>query len=127
MTLLDSNIVIYAAKPERADLRQWIAGRVPAVSAVTVVEALGYHKLAKAERVHLEAFFAAASVLPISELVVQQAVALRQSRRMSLGDSLIGATALVHRLELATRNVKDLDWIAGLTVIDPLAEFDIGS
>ena len=120
MTLLDSNVVIYAARPEHSTLRRWIADRTPAVSAVSVVEALGYHKLTHSERSHLEAFFKAIAVLPISNSVVRQAVALRQARKMSLGDSLIGATASVHRVELATRNVKDFDWIKDLVVIDPL-------
>ena len=34
--------------------------------------------------------------------------------------ALIAATALDHELPLATRNVKDFDWIAGLTLINPI-------
>jgi predicted nucleic acid-binding protein len=121
VTLLDSNLVIYAARPEHSELRRWIRSRVPAVSAVSLVEALGFHKLTSIEKAALEATFAAAEILPVSDLVVNQAVALRQLRKMSLGDALVGATAIVHRTELATRNVKDFDWIAGLKVVDPLA------
>jgi hypothetical protein len=39
--LLDSNIIIYAAQPEHADLRTFIAEQAPEVSAVSVVEVLG--------------------------------------------------------------------------------------
>lgn len=39
---------------------------------------------------------------------------------MSLGDALVAATVLVHRLPLATHNVDDFAWIADLTVVDPL-------
>jgi predicted nucleic acid-binding protein len=39
---------------------------------------------------------------------------------MSLGDALVAATALVHRLPLATHNVDDFAWIDGLIVVDPL-------
>ena len=54
--LLDSNIIIYAAKPEHADLRRLIAEHAPAVSAVSVVEVLGYHRLTAPERQHFEEF-----------------------------------------------------------------------
>jgi hypothetical protein len=37
--------------------------------------------------------------------VLDQAVTLRQQHRMSLGDALVAATALVHRLPLATHNI----------------------
>jgi predicted nucleic acid-binding protein len=118
--LLDSNIIIYAAKPEHADLRKFIADHVPAVSAVSFVEVLGYHRLTAAERQHFEEFFAAATVLPISEAVLVQAVQLRQNRKMTLGDSLVAATALVHSRTLVTSNTKDFAWIPGLALHNPL-------
>src|SRR4051794_24950113 len=120
MMLLDSNIIIYAAKPEHAALRQFIAQNTPAVSAVSVVEVLGYHRLSATERQHFEAFFATSTVLPISEQVIARAVALRQSRKMTLGDALIGATALVYDRTLVTHNVKDFSTIPGLKILDPL-------
>ena len=40
---------------------------------------------------------------------------------MSLGDALIGGTALNHDLRLATHNTEDSEWIERLEVIDPLA------
>ena len=41
---------------------------------------------------------------------------------MSLGDALIAATALELGLTLVTHNVRDYRWIAGLELLDPLAE-----
>lgn len=38
---------------------------------------------------------------------------------MSLGNSIIAATALEHNLLLITRNVGDFRWITGLQAIDP--------
>ncbi len=57
--LIDSNIIIYAAKPEHSELRKFITEHAPAVSAVSYVEVLGYHKLNGEERQHFEEFFAA--------------------------------------------------------------------
>jgi hypothetical protein len=117
--LIDSNIIIYSAKPEHADLRKFIAQHAPAVSAVSYVEVLGYHRLADRERIYFDAFFAAASILGLSQVVLEQAVRLRQIAKMTLGDSLIAGTALSHDLTLVTRNTKDFDWIEGLAVLDP--------
>ncbi len=120
--LVDSNIIIYAAKPEHQELRHLIREHAPAVSAVSYVEVLGYHGLTGQERRYFESFFAAASVLEIDAAVLEQAVRLRQLRRMTLGDALVAATALTHDLKLVTHNVKDFDWVPGLSSLDPFEE-----
>ncbi len=117
--LIDSNIIIYAAKPEYDALREFIAKYAPAVSAISYVEVLGYHRLTKQEQQHFEAFFAAATVLAPSQAVLDQAVKLRQLKK-TLGDAFIAATALVHNLTLVTRNTKDFEWIPNLSVLNPL-------
>lgn len=55
--LLDSNIIIYAIQPENAQLRQFIADHAPAVSALSYVEVLGYHRLTEADRIAWNCFF----------------------------------------------------------------------
>ena len=117
--LVDSNILIYAAQPAHAHLRQFIAVHAPAVSAVSYVEVLGYHQLNDEERQYLEAFFHLARVLPLSQAVLDQAVALRQQRKMSLGDALVAGTALAYGRTLVTRNMEDFQWIHGLSLLNP--------
>ena len=118
--LLDSNIIIYAALPEYSALQDFVAKHAPAVSAITRVEVLGYRLLSEMDRRKFEEFFAAATVLPISDSVLSKAVELRQIRKMSLGDALIAGTALAHKLTLITRDTQDFQWIDGLTLLDPL-------
>jgi predicted nucleic acid-binding protein len=120
--LVDSNVLIYAAQPGYAQPRRFIADHAPAVSAVSYVEVLGYHQLDNEERQYLEAFFRLAQVLPLSQAVLDQAVALRQKRKMSLGDALVAGTALVHGLTLVTRNGGDFQWIQGLSLLNPFDE-----
>ena len=72
--LIDSNIIIYAAQTGYDDLRRFIAQHAPAVSAVSYVEVLGYHRLTEPEQQYFEAFFAAATILPLSQDVLEQAV-----------------------------------------------------
>ena len=119
--MIDSNIILYSLRPEFTELRDFITEHDPFVSAVSYVEVLGFHRLTPADRVALEEFFTAAEMLPITQPVLDQAVRLRQLRKMSLGDALLAATALVNGLRLATRNVPDFAWVPGLVVVNPLA------
>src|SRR2546430_3596293 len=124
--LLDSNIIIYSAKREYAELRGFLAENVYSVSAISIVEVLGYHLLGDEQRRYLIEFFKAANILSISDSVVTEAVKLRQIRRISLGDSIVAGTALDHRLALATRNVMDFSWIQSLSLINPLESSELG-
>lgn len=118
--LLDSNLIIYAARSEQDALRTFIAREAPFISAVSKVETLGYHELGENEKTFLGKFFGAAEVLPVSSRVIASSTQLRQRRRTSLGDALIAGTALTHGLTLATHNTDDFRWIESLDVIDPL-------
>ncbi len=120
--LLDSNIIIYSAQPENGFLRQLIAERAPAVSSVSYVEVLGYHRITETERRYFEDFFAEARVLPLGQSVLDEAVRLRQAKKIKLGDSLVAGTAIVYDLTLVTRNVDDFLGIDGLKVLNPFAE-----
>ena len=119
MMLIDSNIIIYAAQQEHGDLRKFIAEHSPSVSAVSYVEVLGFHRLNEQDRAFLESFFSSATVLPITQAVLDKAVGLRQTRRMSLGDSLVAATCLSYNLTLVTRNIDDFKWITELHLLNP--------
>lgn len=120
MILADSNLIIYAASKHYAALATWFENNKPAVSAISLVETLGYHKLGQKDKRLLEALFAELVIYYPTPEVIRTAIELRQQRAMSLGDSLIAATALVHGLTLATHNTKDFEWIASLEITDPL-------
>ena len=61
-----------------------------------------------------------ATMLPISEAITQRAIALMESLTLShglqMGDALIAASALVHRLPVLTGNVKHFAAVEGLQV-----------
>ncbi len=75
--LLDSNILIYATQPEHEFLHDFILEHPTMISAINVIETIGFHKISPLEKSVLEDLFAAAEILPISSAVVDQAVALR--------------------------------------------------
>jgi toxin FitB len=118
--LVDSNIIIYAAEPGFDAIRCFVAQNKPVVSVISKVEVLGYHLLQPENKQKLEKLFKILPVLPVSEDIIDKAVTLRQQRKMSLGDSLIAATALIYDLTLVTANVKDFFLIEGLGVLNPL-------
>ncbi len=117
--LLDSNIIIYAGKPDYQKIREFISGIKPAVSAVSYVEVLGYQRLSVKEKKYYEEFFSLVPVLPLSWEILKKAVEIRQLRKTTLGDSLVAASALEFNLTLVTRNVNDFTGISGLTVLNP--------
>lgn len=122
MILADSNLIIYAANGENPDLVDWFAENKPVVSAISLIEVLGYHKLKPSEKSTLEMLFAELTVIYPSSEIFQTAVELRQQHAMSLGDVLIAGTAIYHNMALATHNTADFAWIPLLTLTDPMTK-----
>jgi predicted nucleic acid-binding protein len=120
--LWDSNIIIYSSLPQHNFLLKWSEDYPVEVSAISLVEALGYHQLQEKDKAYFERFFQAAHVFKVSDTILRTAVHLRQQKKMSLGDALVAATALQHQLSLLTRNKADFEHIDGLTVIDPFLQ-----
>ncbi|OYT92049.1 MAG: nucleic acid-binding protein [Burkholderiales bacterium PBB3] len=123
MWLADSNILIRAASAPDHPLQEWLQRELPAISIVTRIEVLGFHRLRPDEDILLRVLLASFDEYAISKQTAALAIELRRQRKMSLGDALIAATCLEHGLKLATRNASDFEWIAGLTVntLDSLA------
>ena len=117
--LLDSNIIIYSAKPANKFLREFIAKNNPHISALSYLEVLGYHNLDNDEKKYFEIFFNTSGLLEISKEILDEAVKLRQKQKMTLGDAIIAGTALKYSLTLVTRNTKDFINIKGLKVLNP--------
>ena len=117
--LLDSNVLIYSAAEAHQFLRPLVLNRLNFVSLISKVETQGFHKLEEADAVYFNSLFAVITSLPVTPNIIERAIRLRQQRRMTLGDSLIAATAIEFELVLATRNVADFAAISYLTVYDP--------
>ena len=118
MILLDSNLLIEASRPQHRLIGRWLDEIEFAISEITIVETLGFPRIDPVELRDLEAYIALMSVLPVNRPIIDCAVLRRQQRRMSLGDALIAATALVYELPLATRNTRDFRHVDGLILAD---------
>ncbi len=117
--LLDSNLLIYSANPDSSFLRPLVLNPNNFVSAISQVETLGFHKLTIADAAYFNSVFTILGILPVSQAIIMRATALRQQRRMSLGDAIIAATALEYNLEVVIRNVADFSPVSGLSVYNP--------
>ena len=58
-------------------------------------------------------------ILPVDETVARRAAALHVPDPAPFRDALIGATALVHRMAVATRNTVEFERFAGLDIVNP--------
>jgi Predicted nucleic acid-binding protein, contains PIN domain len=121
MILLDSNIVIYSTKPNYPELWALLSEHALAISEITRVEVLGYHRISAQEKWLVTDFLATPTRFAINEPIIEWAIQLRQQRNIGLGDAVIAATALLHQLPLVTHNTSDFRWIPSLELIDPLA------
>ena len=57
-------------------------------------------------------------VMPLDRNIAEQAGKIRAHYGVSLLDAVIAATALLHKIELATLNIKDFRNIHGLTLFE---------
>jgi predicted nucleic acid-binding protein len=120
--LLDSNPIIYYLNQQlppagKVFIDQLMLNGV-AYSLITRLEVLGA-RMAANHRSQAEAMLSVMIELPMDDPIVDLAIQLRSTVRIKSIDALIAATARCHELTLVTRNTKDFEAIAGLSLIDP--------
>ena len=122
--ICDSNIVIYAAEPDDVFCRPFLEDSRTMIASVTRIEVLcftGFYALSEERRIRLLSLVSSTGEAPLDDEIVERAIALRQQKKMGLGDAIIAATALEYDLPLVTRNEDDFKHIAGLRIINPFA------
>jgi predicted nucleic acid-binding protein len=118
--LIDTNVVIDNFGNKLPEMAKTLLYSIDlTVSAVTKIEVLGWINATREQLQPLYDFMEIASILPINEAVIEKTIAIRQSKKIALGDAIIAATALVYDLVVISRNTSDFKNIAGLKVIDP--------
>ena len=118
MIILDTNIFIYIANG--AVSKEMIEKYDIAYSVASKIEALGYADISVQENSKLTQLFSMSIGLDISQAIANTAIRLKQEKRMTLGDAIIAATALVYDCSLWTANIDDFKHIQGLKLHNPL-------
>jgi toxin FitB len=120
MILLDSNILIYSCQTDFIYLKPLVLETKNCVSHISKLEVLGFPRLQENEKRYFENIFKIVNIMPIDEAVIDWAIELRQQFKMKSNDSIIAATALLHGMDIYTRNVDDFKNITGLHVVNPV-------
>ncbi|MGN6828181.1 type II toxin-antitoxin system VapC family toxin [Paucibacter sp. M5-1] len=119
--LVDTDVLIWHLRGYPQATRQLDALDALTLSAVSYLELLQGMRN-KAELAALKKMLErrGATVLPLTESITSQATGLMETLTLShglqMGDALIAATALEHRLPLLTGNVKHFAAIEGLII-----------
>jgi len=135
MFLLDTNVVSALRRPDHVPpgLAAWAASVSVSdlyLSAMTLYELeLGVQRVERRDKPQGELLRSWLTksvrgqfrdrILPIDDAVAARCAALQVPDPRPERDGFIGATALVHRLVLVTRNVKDFVGMFGLELLDP--------
>jgi len=123
--LIDSNIIIYSVLPAHQYLRDYLKDKDLIISKITLLEVLGYHKLTSSEKADFSRLFQSINQIPISEEVIEVAIKLSQRKKLSVGDSIIAASAILSQATLLTANLIDFIWITELKAINPIQNKNI--
>ncbi len=122
MKLVDSNILIYTLRPEHKALKEMLQGNDVAVSNISRLEVLGYHKITEEQKNFFNAIFTLVKIIEVDNAVINKAIEIRQGKNVSVGDAIIAATAILNAFELITRNVDDFKHISSIYITNPFGK-----
>ena len=121
MMLVDTDVLIWHLRGYPQATRRLDELGALTLSAVSYLEVLqGMRNNAELLAVKKMLERRAATLLPVTEAITLRATELMESLTLShglqMGDALIAATAIEHRLPVLTANVKHFSAVAGLTI-----------
>ena len=108
--LLDTNVLIYYFNGLLSDDRiDAILSKSFQISIITKIEFLSWQKLHEDILLQKKAndFLNYAHVFDLTEEIAEKVIDLRRQVKIKTPDAIIGATALVHGLDIVTNNIGD--------------------
>ena len=119
MYIVDSNLIIYSSQSAYAYLRPIIGNDSASISEITRLETLGFSRIEPQDKIYFESLFTLVNIHAIDKKIIEKAIELRQTKKMSVGDAIIAATALLLNLDLYTNSTSDFSFIKSLKIFDP--------
>jgi predicted nucleic acid-binding protein len=120
--LLDSDVTIgYLAARIPAPGMKAVAeiiDNTPHLSVISQMEILRFNDTPENEKILVD-FIDSSIIHSLSEVIVQQTIALAKKSKIKLPDAIVAATALSEDFTLVTRNVDDFKKVAGLILLNP--------
>ena len=121
--LLDTNTAIYfleGALPAAClPFMQGVLNAECNLSIITKIELLGWQFPSVQKESDATDFINASTVFGLIDEIANETISIQKSMKIKLPDAIIAATALVHGLELISRNEADFRDIPGLAVVNP--------
>jgi len=120
--LIDTNILIYHTNGSEVALdflTKLTDESSLNISILTKIEFLGWDKHTPEGFEKCKKLIESANVYPLDEEVANKAIELKRQVNIKLADAVIGATALVNDLKLATSNVDDFEMLGELDLVNP--------
>jgi predicted nucleic acid-binding protein len=102
--VFDSSVIIkfLDREPGFADLDTRFLGEERFISVITRMEALGYSEITPEDERRLDIFLSTLSVLPITNPIEKEAIAIRRKKLLKLPDAIIAATAIILDAEVVS-------------------------
>ena len=121
--LIDTNVVIdffIGRLPTKATdwLEELFEGEFY-FSIINKIELLGFSSTDPNETQMLEDLIGMATLLPLSDDVAKETIAMRKQHKIKLPEAVVGATAISYDLTLVTRNLKDFSKVSKIKVLNP--------
>ncbi len=125
--LLDTNTVIYFLDdllPEKSMdfIEEKLDESGSFISIISKIELLGWQAPSQRALQKVANFVADSITLPLTDLIADKTIELKQNQKIKLPDAVIAATALVNDLTLISRNDDDFRKIPGLKYLNPFTD-----
>ncbi|MBN8720951.1 MAG: type II toxin-antitoxin system VapC family toxin [Sediminibacterium magnilacihabitans] len=118
--LMDTNAVIdYLSNKLPANASDLLDLGELEISVITRIELLAWRNADKQQLAVLEEFISNVTVWNLDEPIILKGIEVRKVNKLKLPDAIIAATALVHNLDLVTRNIDDFKNIDDIRLVNP--------
>jgi predicted nucleic acid-binding protein len=122
--LLDTNILIYYLNGSLDTRAQVFVSNIMnqmdwQLSIITKIELLGFRFDSAAHLEIAERLLIGCTFLPLSNVIVEKTIDLRQNHKLKTPDAIIAATAILNNMTLISRNDKDFIKIPLLVYQNP--------
>jgi len=118
--VLDTDAIVHFVKDDAQAvevLSPILANETITVPTIVVVELWSSAKASKTEMDAIASFLDSTLIMPLDRDLGKFAGELRRDYRLSLGDSVVAATALAMNATVLTRNVRDFKRVSNLTFV----------
>lgn len=121
--LMDTSAVIkyfsYALTVETTNFIDNVIDEKCVISFITGIELQAWNPTEKDDLMIYEQFVNKATVIGITDQIIQKTIEIRRNNRLKIPDAIIAATAIANSLTLISDNDKDFLKVEGLSYLNP--------